>query len=52
MTEVTLGLVTIDRIAKVNVLRGGTHVALLSNGQKLEVSRLQWRMIRQRLLKL
>src|SRR5205809_687323 len=29
---------------------GGTHVALLSNGQKLQVSRLQSRIIRGRLL--
>jgi hypothetical protein len=31
---------------------GGTHLALLSNGQKLQVSRLQSRIIRDRLLKL
>jgi hypothetical protein len=31
---------------------GGTHVALLSNGQKLQVSRLQSRIIRERFLKL
>ena len=31
---------------------GGTHVALLSNGQKLQVSRLQSRIIRERFLRL
>ena len=31
---------------------GGTHVALLSNGQKLQVSRLQSRIMRERFLKL
>jgi two-component system LytT family response regulator len=45
-------LVNIDLIVKVNVMPGGTHVALLSNGQKLKVSRLQSRIIRERLLRL
>ena len=45
-------LANIDAITKVNVMPGGTHVALLSNGQKLQVSRLQSRNIRERLLKL
>jgi two-component system, LytTR family, response regulator len=45
-------LVNIDAIVKVNVMPGGTHLALLSNGQKLPVSRLQSRIIRERLLKL
>jgi hypothetical protein len=31
---------------------GGTHVAILSNGQKLQVSRLQSRVLRERFLKL
>jgi hypothetical protein len=31
---------------------GGTHVVLLSNGQKLQVSRLQSRILRERHLKL
>jgi hypothetical protein len=31
---------------------GGTHIAVLSNGQKLQVSRLQSRVIRDCLLKL
>ena len=42
----------IDLITKVNVMPGGTHVALLSTGHKLQVSRLQSRIIRERLLKL
>ena len=45
-------LANIDAIVKVNVMPGGTHVALLSNGQKLQVSRLQSRIIRERLLRL
>jgi len=45
-------LVNIDLIVKVNVMPGGTHVALLSNGQKLQVGRLQSRIIRERLLRL
>ena len=45
-------LANVELIAKVNVMPGGTHVALLSNGQKLQVSRLQSRIIRERFLKL
>jgi two-component system LytT family response regulator len=45
-------LVNVDCIVKVNVMPGGTHVALLSNGQRLQVSRLQSRIIRERLLRL
>ena len=45
-------LANIDCLVKVNVMPGGTHVALLSNGQKLQVSRLQSRVIRDRFLKL
>jgi two-component system, LytTR family, response regulator len=45
-------LANIDLITKVNVMPGGTHVALLSNGQKLQVSRLQSRLLRERFLKL
>jgi two-component system LytT family response regulator len=45
-------LANIDCLVKVNVMPGGTHVALLSNGQKLQVSRLQSRIIRERYLKL
>ena len=45
-------LANIDLIAKVNVMPGGTHVAQLSNGQKLQISRLQSRVVRDRFLKL
>jgi two-component system LytT family response regulator len=45
-------LANIDLIQKVNVMPGGTHVALLSNGEKLQVSRLQSRIIRERFLRL
>jgi two-component system, LytTR family, response regulator len=45
-------LANIDLIVRVNVMPGGTHVALLSTGHKLQVSRLQSRIIRERLLKL
>jgi two-component system LytT family response regulator len=45
-------LANIDLIVKVNVMPGGTHVAQLSNGQKLQISRLQSRLVRDRFLKL
>jgi two-component system, LytTR family, response regulator len=45
-------LANIDLIVKVNAMPGGTHVAALANGQKLQISRLQSRVIRERLLKL
>jgi len=45
-------LANVNCITKVSVMPGGTHQALLSNGQKLQVSRLQSRVIRDRLLKL
>jgi two-component system LytT family response regulator len=45
-------LANIDCIVKVNVMPGGTHMALLSNGQQLQVSRLQSRVLRERLFRL
>jgi len=45
-------LANIDQIGKVAVMPGGTHVAILANGQKLPVSRIQSRVLRERLLKL
>ncbi len=45
-------LANIDLIAKVNVMPGGMHVAILANGQKLPISRLQSRALRERFLKL
>jgi two-component system, LytTR family, response regulator len=45
-------LANVELITKVNVMPGGTHVAILSNGQKLPVSRLQSRVLREQILKL
>jgi two-component system LytT family response regulator len=45
-------LANVDQISKVAVMPGGTHVAILANGQKLPVSRIQSRVLRDRLLKL
>ena len=45
-------LANVDLITKINPMPGGTHVAVLSTGQKLQVSRLQSRALRERLLKL
>jgi two-component system, LytTR family, response regulator len=45
-------LANIECIAKVSMMPGGTHVAVMGNGQRLAVSRLQSRVLRERLLKL
>jgi two-component system LytT family response regulator len=45
-------LANADLITKVGMMPGGGHVAVLTNGQKLPVSRLQSRTIRERFLKL
>ena len=45
-------LANVDLITKINAMPGGTHVAVLTTGQKLQVSRLQSRVLRERLLKL
>jgi two-component system LytT family response regulator len=45
-------LVNLDLITRVNTMPGGTHVAVLSTGQKMPVSRLQSRVLRERFLKL
>jgi two-component system LytT family response regulator len=45
-------LVNIDAIAKVSPMPGGTYLATLSNGQALQVSRIQSRVLRETLLKL
>ena len=50
--ESPLTVANVDLIAKVSVMPGGTHVAILSTGQKLQVSRLQSRSLRERFLKL
>jgi two-component system LytT family response regulator len=45
-------LANVELITKVSIMPGGAHVAILSNGQKLQVSRLQSRGLRERFLKL
>jgi two-component system LytT family response regulator len=45
-------LANVDMIAKVNVMPGGTYVVVLQNGQQLAVSRIQSRILRDRLLRL
>jgi two-component system LytT family response regulator len=45
-------LANIDAIAKVSPMPGGTYLATLSNGQELQVSRIQSRFIRDNLLRL
>jgi two-component system, LytTR family, response regulator len=45
-------LANIEAIAKVSPMPGGTYLATLSNGQELQVSRIQSRVIRDTLLKL
>ena len=45
-------IASVDLIAKVSMLPGGTHIAILTNGHKLHVSRLQSRILRERFLKL
>jgi two-component system, LytTR family, response regulator len=45
-------LVNIDQITKVTPLPGGTSIVTLANGQELQVSRIQSRLLRETLLKL
>jgi two-component system LytT family response regulator len=45
-------VVNVDAIAKVSPMPGGTYLATLSNGQELQVSRIQSRTLRETLLKL
>jgi two-component system LytT family response regulator len=45
-------MANVDLITKVGMMPGGGHVAVLTNGQKLAVSRIQSRTLRERLLKL
>jgi len=45
-------LANVDQIVKLHVMPGGTHVAQLANGQRLQVSRLQSRVLRERLFRL
>jgi DNA-binding LytR/AlgR family response regulator len=45
-------LARVDAISKVNFMPGGSQVALLTNGQKLPISRIQSRILKERLLRL
>ena len=45
-------LANLDMIAKVSAMPGGTYVVVLANGRELPVSRIQSRILRERLLKL
>ena len=45
-------LATVDLIARISPMPGGTYLAKLSNGQELPVSRIQSRVLRETLLKL
>jgi two-component system LytT family response regulator len=45
-------LANVNLIVKVYAMPGGTHVAVLSTGQRLQVSRLQSRILRERFLRL
>jgi two-component system LytT family response regulator len=45
-------LANVDSIATVSPMPGGTYLATLSNGQRLHVSRIQSRVLRETLLKL
>jgi len=45
-------LTNIEMLRRVSATPGGTYVATLSNGQQLSISRLQGRILRERLLKL
>lgn len=45
-------LANVELITKVSTMPGGTHIAMLTTGQKLQVSRLQSRALRERFLKL
>jgi two-component system LytT family response regulator len=45
-------LANLDHIARVTPMPGGTYVVTLQNGQQLDVSRIQSRLLRERLLQL
>lgn len=45
-------LVNLEMIAKINAMPGGTYAVLLKNGQEISSSRMQSRILRERLLKL
>jgi hypothetical protein len=45
-------LANLEMLRRVSPMPGGTYVATLSNGQQLNISRLQGRILREHLLKL
>jgi two-component system LytT family response regulator len=45
-------LVNVDSVTRISVMPGGTQVAVLRNGQKLAVSRLQSRVLRETFLRI
>jgi two-component system, LytTR family, response regulator len=45
-------LANLEMIRRVSPLPGGTYIAMLSNGQRLNISRMQGRILREHLLKL
>src|SRR5262249_37535761 len=45
-------LANVEMMSRVNTMPGGTYVVTLSNGQQLNVSRLQGRILRDQLLRL
>jgi DNA-binding LytR/AlgR family response regulator len=45
-------LARVDAISKVTFMPGGSQAALLANGQKLPISRIQSRVLEERLLRL
>lgn len=45
-------LANIDMVRRVSAMPGGAYIATLSNGQQLNISRLQGRILREQLLKL
>jgi two-component system LytT family response regulator len=45
-------LASLDLITRISAMPGGTHVPVLSTGQKLRVSRLQSKILRGRFLRL
>jgi LytTr DNA-binding domain-containing protein len=45
-------LANLEMLRRVSPMPGGTYVATLSNGQRLSISRLQGRILREHLLKL
>ena len=45
-------LANLEMVRRVSPMPGGTYIATLSNGQRLSISRLQGRILREHLLKL